>query len=744
MHIALSEDQVLLQQTLERVFREHSTGARIRAAEPSGFDSQLWTILVEQGIPQLRVPEPAGSGASLMHAVVAAEQAGRYLASAPVVEAMVANRLLSTLGDKAAALLDACLAGKSRATLALHPVSRTVQLVPGAAGASHLLCLDGDAVLLLSDFSAQPMTSHGAIGCAKVDLGSAKNKARFAGAAARSAFLAAVEEWRLLNAAQVAAAGRRAVELAAAYACEREAFGRKIGEYQGVSHALADAVSEVDGARLLVWRAVDRINTGKASSFPGSPDAAATVAMAAWWAGAAARPAALRAMRVFGGYGMAMEYDAQLYFRKVNAWSLLEHSAGEQLKLVAARLRERGGVPLPEAGDVGVSFDWSADAGAVAERMRAFGSRLDLARTERFMRDSLDGFDRAMYKDMAKQGLLYPDYPKDMGGPGLSLQAAAAVYEVQCGEYGWHMLAQGATDMIGKIVHHFGSEEAKREILPQVVSGDVYCSLGYTEPSNGSDIFAVRTSARRESDAPGSDWIINGQKMFTSVGHLADYSLMITRTAPDKYKGITVFIAPVRQPGYEFTEIKTIGGERTNVTFYRELRVPDRYRIGEVNGGVKVMAAALTLEQSSGDTYVYGLQNLYRAILEWAAKPNSGRGGARPIDTPEVSQVLAETATRLEVGEALGRYSVWAFEAGKSQKYIGPMAKLFCSESFLWCSQKLLAACAPDSLEVGYEGTGFAEWLARRSIPGTIYGGTSEVQRSIVAESALGLPRTRG
>ena len=741
MHIALSEDQTLLQDSLQRVFREHSTGARIRAAEPSGFDRALWAIVLEQGIPLLRTPEPWGSHASLMHAVVAAEESGRSLASAPVVETMVANRLLGLLGGDAAQLLEAVTDGKALVTLALHDIDRRkVQVVPGAAEATHVIGLAGNEVLLLAGCKALPYTNHGAIGCAKLDLGSASTRTQLKATDAAKLFEAAVEEWRLLNAARVVAAGRRAVEIAAEYACEREAFGRKIGEYQGVSHALADAVTDLDGARLLVWRSVDRIAHG-------ASDAAASVAMSAWWSGEAARPATLRAMRIFGGYGMTMEYDAQLYFRKSNAWSLLANSAPQQLNAVADRLYGNGAaVSLPDAGDaaeVGIDFDWGPDANAAAERMRQFANKLDLPKMERFMRDSHDGFHRDMYKDLAKEGLLYPDYPVEMGGAGLSLRAACAVFEVQA-DLGWHMLAQGATDMIGKIIYHFASEEAKREILPKVVSGDVYCSLGYTEPSNGSDIFAVKTSAKPVSDEPGADWIINGQKMFTSVGHIGNYSLMITRTAPDKYKGITVFIVPLDQPGYEFTEIKTISEERTNVTFYRNLRVPDRYRIGAVNGGVKVMAAALTLEQTGGDGYLYGLRHAYRHALAWAGQPNDNLDGKRPLDDPDLRRQLAETAVRIEVGAALGRYCYWAFENGKTRKQDGPMSKLFCSEAYLWCSQWLMAAVGPEALEIGYDGAQIIEWMSRRCIPGTVYAGTSEIQRSIVAESALKLPRTRG
>ena len=745
MHIALSEDQILLQDSLQRVFREHSTGARIRAAEPSGFDRALWNIVLEQGIPLLRTPEPHGSNASLMHAVVAAEESGRSLASAPVVETMVANRLLGLLGGDAAKLLEAVTDGKALVTLALHDINRRkVQVVPGAAEATHVIALAGSEVILLTGCKALPYTNHGAIGCAKIDLAAATSSTPLKAKDATKLFEASVEEWRLLNAARVVAAGRRSVEIAAEYACEREAFGRKIGEYQGVSHALADAITDLDGARLLVWRSVDRIAHG-------ASDAAASVAMSAWWSGEAARPATLRAMRIFGGYGMTMEYDAQLYFRKANAWSLLANSAPQQLNAAADRLYGNGAaVSLPDAGDpaeVGIDFDWGADANAAAERMRRFAQKLDLPKMERFMRDSHDGFHRDMYKDLAKEGLLYPDYPVEMGGAGLSLRAACAVFEVQA-DLGWHMLAQGATDMIGKIIYHFASEEAKREILPKVVSGDVYCSLGYTEPSNGSDIFAVKTSARQVSDEPNNgteaDWIINGQKMFTSVGHIGNYSLMITRTAPDKYKGITVFIVPLDQPGYEFTEIKTISEERTNVTYYRDLRVPDKYRIGPVNGGVKVMAAALTLEQTGGDGYLYGLRHAYRHALAWAAKPNDNLDGTRPLDDPDIRRQLAETAVRIEVGAALGRYCYWAFENGKTQKQDGPMSKLFCSEAYLWCSQWLLAAVGPEALEVGYDGAQIIEWMSRRCIPGTVYAGTSEIQRSIVAESALKLPRTRG
>ena len=150
---------------------------------------------------------------------------------------------------------------------------------------------------------------------------------------------------------------------------------------------------------------------------------------------------------------------------------------------------------------------------------------------------------------------------------------------------------------------------------------------------------------------------------------------------------------------------------------------------------------ALQIEQSAGGLYVQGLKYMLRHAMQWAQTVKNGK---KPIDDVRVRALLAETAVRLEIQDAMTHYCTWASEHKLMAKYQGPMAKLFGSESWLWCSERLLAACAPDSLGIDYDGVGVVEWMSRRSIPGTIYAGTSEVQRSIIAESALKLPRTRG
>ncbi|MFC6284868.1 MULTISPECIES: acyl-CoA dehydrogenase family protein [Polaromonas] len=731
MNLAISGEQGLLQEVLSRVFREHSTPARIRESEPVGFDRALWMTLVELEVPQLRSAADEG-GASLMHAVLAAEQAGRHLASIPLVETVVTIRLLSLLGAEGKKYLDDASCGKTVVTLALQNLDTVPnQLIPAGAVADVIIGLAGGKLVALSGLTRSNAPVHGSIPALTLGKIKASERHQFPATQGPALLQAAIEEWHLLTAAMVTSAGIRALQLAAEYASDRTAFGRKIGEFQGVSHPLADSYTDLEGARLLCWSAADRIARKDV-------EAGATIAMAAWWCGAAARRAALRAMRTLGGYGMAMEYDLQLYFRRINAWSLCAGAPEQHLDSICSRLWDGDKVELPEAGEIAIDFSWGEESSQAIARATAFCEEKNTECMKHFMRFSGDGFDPVLQRDMAAAGLLYPDAPTAYGGPGLGASTAAAVRDVT-GQYYWNLVAPSVTDMVAKTILGFGSEKARDDILPRLYSGQAYCTLGYSEPSGGSDIFAAKTTARRDGD----DWLINGQKMFTSTAHLADYALMVIRTGEDKYRGLTLFIVPTRQAGFHLDEIKTLGDERTNVTFYSDVRVSDAYRIGEVNGGHKVLAAALTIEQSSGDLYVMSMRYLLRQALQWAQGASSGKAGKNHMRRTEVRRALAETATRLAVEDALNRRCVWASENRALEKHHGPMAKLFGSESWTSCAGRLMEVAAPDSLELSGEPAGSMEFMLRRAIPSTIYAGTSEVQRSLIAEAGLGLPRSR-
>jgi len=198
-----------------------------------------------------------------------------------------------------------------------------------------------------------------------------------------------------------------------------------------------------------------------------------------------------------------------------------------------------------------------------------------------------------------------------------------------------------------------GTEQQKAEVVPRILAGEVLCCLGYSEPDAGSDVAAVTTRAVRDGD----HWVITGQKMFTTMAHEAHYVFLLTRTNPDapKHQGLTMFLVPMDTPGIEIMPVATMGGERTNITYYDEVRVPDAWRVGEVDAGWSVMHAALVYERSSAN---WGEPNhLVESVAEWARTPDAD--GRRPLDDRRVAATLARWSTELEVGRLLLFRAAW-------------------------------------------------------------------------------------
>jgi hypothetical protein len=233
--------------------------------------------------------------------------------------------------------------------------------------------------------------------------------------------------------------------------------------------------------------------------------------------------------------------------------------------------------------------------------------------------------------------------------------------------------------------------------------------------------------------------------MFTTMAHEAHYVFLLARSNPDvpKHKGLTMFLIPMDTPGIEITPVETMGGERTNITFYSDVRVPDSARVGEVDAGWSVMHAALVYERNSAN---WGEPNrLVESVADWARAP--GVDGTRPFDDPAVREVLARASTELEAGRLLLFRSAWLSSRGEMPQVEGSMAKLVITEAFVGASSALLQLLGSAGLLPGSEpGTvlgGLVEHAFRHSVVTTIYGGSSEVQREIIGGRGLGLPRNR-
>jgi len=734
MQLSLPEDSAPLKEMFERFFAAEATSARVRAAEPLGFDAKLWRELVALEAPFLRLSSEAGGGGmGLLDACVLMEAAGRRLAPAPLAEAIVALRVLGEIGgDVARQWIDKVRDGETVLTLALREVGDgRSQLVPGGAVAHGILTFDGSdlAIEIPGQTCDAPVTLGGnALG--RFTPGQGERLVLASNADARVIWAAGIEEWKLLTSAALIGLSREALTMAAAYACERVAFGQPIGANQGIAHPLAVDAIDADGGAMLLWWVLRGIADGK-------QDAGATISMLYWWASRVASNSVAHAIHTFGGYGLSNEYDIQLYHRRAKSWSLALGDPEAELVRGGRRLLLGEAAALPDVGALDIDFS-VPDAGheLAAETRAVFAKYIDPAHP-RDGEQNFESHDWDIHRGMGEARLLYPDWPAKWGGRDAdkdSARASAAVWQ----EVGYAGLARGVTGMAGHLVLLAGQPALQDEVLLRFANGDATACLGFTEPSGGSDVFAAKTRAVRDGD----DWIVTGQKMFTSGAELASYVLLLARTNPDvaKHKGLTLFLMPLDRPGVEIHPVHTFMDERTNATFYGDVRISDRYRIGEIDGGVRQMATALSQEQG-GSYYYHEMQEMVDAAATWAR--DEDRDGIPLIEHPATLARLARVYAHACISQALNGRVLWTRLAGEPDLAYGPATKVFTTQAFIEDSADLLDLCAPGSLVRGKTGLGVIEKGYRHSTATSIYGGTSEVLRSMVAERRLGLPRSR-
>jgi alkylation response protein AidB-like acyl-CoA dehydrogenase len=349
-----------------------------------------------------------------------------------------------------------------------------------------------------------------------------------------------------------------------------------------------------------------------------------------------------------------------------------------------------------------------------------------------------DGVSRPLMEAMGERGWVALTWPTEEGGGGLDpFEAGVVLAAIRVA--GGPTVGPGTTMLAANAVRALGSEALKASILPGVAAGRTLICLGYTEPEGGSDVFACQTKSVRDGD----EWVVSGQKMFTTFAHRADYCFLLTRSGPGSSgpRGLTMFLVPMDTPGIEIQAVRTMGYERTNIVFYNDVRVSDALRVGEVDQGLHVMRAALEAEQNVAPASRTG--QLFAAARTWAATTPDDHGGVM-LDDASVRERLARMAIDVEVTELLGTRVGYCEQLGVKP---GPHAALFGPESYVAWSREILDM-------VGLAGTvgwndveavagGQFEYHFRCAVASTIYGGSSEVLRSLIAEQLLRLPRSR-
>jgi alkylation response protein AidB-like acyl-CoA dehydrogenase len=334
MDLGLSDEQRALVASYGSLLAKASTSEDVRAAEPGGFDEELWRLLLDTGVLLMAVPEERGGwGASLLDLALVAELIGRHLAPAPVIETQVAARLLAGISsEQALDSLRASLDGQQLVTLALHPPRAGVaELTPAGAVCDSVVTFDGVRLSLaaVDPRARRRVANLGSTSFA--DLTLAGSVELTAGSGAAECFEVATDEWLVLTAAALVGMSAAAHEITCGYVSERRAFGGIIGGYQGVAHPLADDATAIDGARLLTRKAAWAIDNGLGR-------ARELAAMAFAFASETSARATYDAIHFHGGYGFMLEHDVQLHYRRVRGWARVwgDAEAGYQ-RAAAAR-----------------------------------------------------------------------------------------------------------------------------------------------------------------------------------------------------------------------------------------------------------------------------------------------------------------------------------------------------------------------------------------------------------------------
>jgi alkylation response protein AidB-like acyl-CoA dehydrogenase len=339
---------------------------------------------------------------------------------------------------------------------------------------------------------------------------------------------------------------------------------------------------------------------------------------------------------------------------------------------------------------------------------------------------------------MGEDGWLGLGWPAEFGGQGRG--PIDQMIFVEESHWAGVPLPLLTLNSVGPTLMTLGTDEQRERILPGILRGEVHFAIGYTEPTAGTDLASLRTRAERDGD----EYVITGEKLYTSAIQYADYVWLAARTDPEapKHKGLSVFIVPTDAPGFSWTPLRTTAGEFTSATFYDGVRVPAANLVGQENEGWKLITNQLNHERVALCP-VSGILRSVADVEAWARQEKLA-DGSRVIDKEWVQIHLARVGARAEFLKLLNWKVAWAADKGLNPADASA-TKVFGTEFALEAYRLLLEVVGQAGyLPEGSPGAVLAGRLERRSRSETIFtfgGGTNEVQRDIIAMIGLGMPR---
>ena len=371
-----------------------------------------------------------------------------------------------------------------------------------------------------------------------------------------------------------------------------------------------------------------------------------------------------------------------------------------------------------------------------AELRQYFSNLISTDEMKAMEKDRHNDAYRAVIRRMGKDGKLGVGWPKEFGGLGFGpVEQSIFVNEAHRADV---PLPAVTLQTVGPVLQQFGTDLQKKKFLPAILAGELHFAIGYSEPEAGTDLASLRTSAVRHGD----EYIVNGQKMWTTGGHDADFIWLACRTDPEavKHKGISILIVDTKDPGFSWTPvILSDGAHHTNATYYNDVRVPADMLVGEENGGWRLITTQLNNERvmlgPAGRT-----AGIYDRLHDWASKP--GGDGVTPIDHQDVKRALGEIYSMWRVNELLN----WQVAAAGEDINVADAAstKVFGTESIQYIGRLAEEIVGKYGNPAEAATAELLDWLdsqTKRNLVITFGGGVNEVMREMIAASGLKVPR---
>jgi alkylation response protein AidB-like acyl-CoA dehydrogenase len=384
---------------------------------------------------------------------------------------------------------------------------------------------------------------------------------------------------------------------------------------------------------------------------------------------------------------------------------------------------------------------YSKEHEALRDELRAYYEQLLTPQVEeaRATDEGVGQVSKDLWRQMAKDGWCGLGWPEEYGGKNLTPIEQFVFFDES-------MRAGAPVPMltinsVGPTIMRFGSDELKKEFIPKILAGEIHFAIGYTEPDAGTDLASLKTRAVRDGD----EYIINGQKIFTSLATGSDYVWLAVRTNPEakKHKGISIIIVPTNTPGFSVKPIENFGGMNTNITYYEDVRVPAKYLVGEENGGWGLITNQLNHERvtlcSSGI-----IERHLHDVRKWAQDTELA-DGRRVIDQEWVQIHLARVHAKLEFLKLANWKVAWDATSGAAlQPANASVIKVFGTEFYLEAARLMLEVLGTSApLRRGSPGAvlkGRIEQMVRGMHILTFGGGVNEMQRDLITLFGLGMP----